>query len=125
MPLSHSTKRRSHSLSRVIGSVYSGTDGTISVDLEESLEAAGLGATAIYPHIARSVALVAHAVGVYEDASFTVIHAPVDGNDHHGSASTTLKNKALRREARAMADSARFLVPIDNKQAVSLGADPL
>lgn len=107
------------------GAFIPGSDDTISVDLEESLLKAGLNSTSIYGHLARSVALVGHTIQNYEQNSFSVSHTPIKVNEHHGSVSTGLKNKALRKAARAMAKSGRFLVEIDPVAAVALGAPPL
>ena len=106
------------------GAFIPGSDGTISVDLEESLRRAGSEVTAQYPSLDKAVALIAHPVRVYTNAGFTVVHQPVHGNRHHGSASTVLKNNALRKAARAFAASAEFLVPIDNERAALFGAAP-
>ena len=107
------------------GAFIPGSDGTVSVDLEESLQRSGMQVTALYPGIEKAVAMVGHPIGLYTASGYNVVHQPVAGNDHHGSASTTLKNNALRKVARAFADAAQFVVPIDREAAERFGAEPL
>jgi len=107
------------------GAFIPGTDGSVSIDLEESLLRANLEMTSRYGHLPKTVALVSHTVASYKAQDYKVIHTPIPGNDHHGSATTARKNNALRRAARAMAEQVNYVVPIDPDLAVALGAPPL
>lgn len=102
-----------------------GSDGTISVDLEESLVRDGLSVTDRYPNLNGAVALVGHVIDEYQQNAFMVDHDPIPDNDHHGAARTLLKNKAARKAARAMASTATFIVDINYDEAAKLGAPPL
>lgn len=87
-----------------------GRDGTVSVDLEESLLRAGLTATGRYPAMDRAVALVAHRIQAVVDQGMTVAHAPIEGNEHHAEIRMgALSRKAIERAARALADACEFL----------------
>ncbi len=91
-----------------------GTDGSVSVDLEESLLLASLDLRARYPALARAVALVAHRVETFTGQGMTVGHVPIPGNDHHGEVRMAgLSSGAIRRAARALAGSCEMVEPLN------------
>lgn len=106
------------------GAFKAGSDGTISVDLEESFVRAGLAIDAQYPHpdLAQCVALVSNTVAEYQLFDVGISHAPVPGNDHHGSAVPPKANSAARRAARKLTDSCKFVVGINPREAMEFGA---
>jgi hypothetical protein len=69
--------------------------------------------------------MVSHKVADYQANDFHVIHDPVAGNDHHGTVTTSLKNKAARKRARDMAEISSFVIPINYEAALQHGAKPL
>ena len=89
-------------------------DGSVSVDLEESLVRSGLHVRSRYPAMPRAVALVAHRVDAITARGATVSHAPVAGNPHHGEIRMAGLTKAQVREtARSLADQCEVLEAID------------
>lgn len=100
-----------------------GKDGTVSVDLEESLRRAGLGPTGRYPAMDRAVALVAHKVQAVIDQGMTVAHAPIEGNEHHAEIGMgALPRKAVERAARALADACEFLEQFNVREIERIAA---
>lgn len=107
---------------RISSAAFSpGTDDSVSVDLEQSLAAVGLGVTSRYPHLDRSVALVAHTIKEYSDRGSQVSHVPLIDNPHHGEARFAgLTKSAIKRVQRALADSCEIIVSIDAVEAQRL-----
>ncbi|WP_174298864.1 hypothetical protein [Sphingomonas bacterium] len=90
------------------------SDGSVSVDLEESLVRSGLNARSRYPAMPRAVALVAHRVDAITARRATVLHVPVAGNPHHGEIRMAGMTKAqIRAAARSLADQCEILEAID------------
>lgn len=101
-----------------------GRDGSISVDLEQSLIAAGLSILARYPSLPRAVALVAHKVGDLKCSGLSVDHVPIEGNEHHGEVRFAgLSRSQLRDVARALADNCEIVVSVDVQEAERLRAE--
>lgn len=95
-----------------------GSDGSISIDLEQSLELAGLELTSQFKALARAVALVAHSVGRLQQEGLSVEHAPIVGNEHHGEVRFDKLSKREKRDvARALADECETIVGIDPAEA--------
>lgn len=91
-----------------------GTDGSVSVDLEESLVRAGLPIDARYPALPRAVALVAKRVNDIVTQGGTVAHAPIPSNGHHGEIRmTALSRRQIRDVARNLADTCEVIKAID------------
>ena len=89
------------------------SDGSISLDLEEILEADDLPLTHGYPRIARAVGLVAHSVERLREAAFVVSHVPICGNDYHGEA----RGNPTRESRDALASSCEIIVTLDGDAA--------
>lgn len=89
------------------------SDGTISLDLEEVLEADNLPLTHGYPRINRAVGLVAHAVARLRAAGFAVTHVPVEENDYHGEA----RGHPDRPERDALASTCEIIIALDGDEA--------
>ncbi len=91
-----------------------GKDGSMSVDLEESMLLAGVDMRSRYRSLPRAVALVAQQVRAFTGHGMTVAHAPIPANDHHGEVrAKTLTKQALREAARMLADTCEIIEPID------------
>ena len=101
------------------------TDGSVSVDLEESLVRDGLGLTDLYGLVPRAVALAAHTVRQHRELGAAVAHVPIANNVHHGEVRSKLDRRPMERAARTLAETATAIVPIDVAQAVAYGAPPL
>jgi hypothetical protein len=110
-----------------------GTDGSVSIDLEESLQKAKLPLTARYPSMPRAVGAVACTVDEIRAQKLAVMHKPIPAdeelgtkvNDHHGEIrdeAKALSRKARRDAARALADKCEIVVPFD-VEAVKRYAD--
>lgn len=92
-----------------------GTDGSVSVDLEESLARSGLALTARFPAMAGAVGLAALPIDAIRAHGLVVVHDPIPGNDHHGeirSGVEAIGKNAWRRIAREMAERCEIIVPI-------------
>ena len=95
-----------------------GTDGSVSVDLEESMALAGLDIRARYPALPRAVALVAQPVSVIRSHGMSITHVPIPENDHHGEIRAAgLSRKALRDAARSLADQCEILEAVNAAEA--------
>lgn len=107
---------------RVSSAAFSpGKDGTVSVDLEESLQRAGLPINGRFPAMARAVGAVAHTVGTIRAHKLLVVHDPIDGNDHHGEirpSATSLSKRERREIARELADTCEIVIPM-NAEAIA------
>jgi hypothetical protein len=92
-----------------------GTDGTVSVDLEESLTRAGLPVNARYPSMPRTVGLAAITIDAIRTLGPDVAHDPIPNNAHHGvirEGNVAISKNGWRRVARAIADQCDLIVPI-------------
>ncbi|WCP71583.1 hypothetical protein [Sphingomonas hankookensis] len=92
-----------------------GRDGSISVDLEESLIRASLELTSRYPSLPRAVALVSHRVQQVRQEGLSATHVPVEGNEHHGElrfANGSTKGQ-IKDASRNLANNCVTIVAID------------
>ena len=90
-----------------------GTDGTLSVDLEQSLLLAGLLVDATVNGVQRAAAKVAHTVGEYQHAMMDVSHDPVPHNPHHGQVRRGPGCAGKKKVARDLARSCKLIGDID------------
>jgi hypothetical protein len=95
------------------------SDGKLSGDLEQILQADGLEATAMYPAIRNPVGAVAVTVSDILAAGATAGHDPVWTNFYHGSVSGT-KPRRVREKLR---DAAIEIIAIDQAEAARLHAE--
>jgi hypothetical protein len=91
----------------------SSTDGSLSGDLEELLEADGLETLSLYPSLDRAVGAVGFTVQTATGLGLTVGHEPMKANWYHGGVRGNL-NKGNKRKLK---DAAISLVAIDQKRA--------
>ena len=96
----------------------SSSDSKLSGDLEQTLKADGLEATAMYPAIKNPVGAAAVTIGDILAAKATVEHDPVWTNFYHGSVFGT-KAKRVKEKLR---DAAVEIIEIDQAEAARLDA---
>lgn len=102
-----------------------GTDGTVSIDLEEVLLRHGKGPTSKFPSLPRAVALVAQKIGAIRSAGATVSHVPLAENYYHGEMrSAGMGRKQVRKLARHLAETCEILSDIDLDEVKRLSDSP-
>lgn len=99
-----------------------GTDGSISVDLEEMMALDGVEVTAKFPSLPRAVGLVAHEICTIRKHGAEVSHVPLLENPYHGEIRMPgLSKSQIRKAARSLAETCEILVGIDADEASKHG----
>ena len=94
----------------------SGSDGTLSGDLEQVLAADGLSPTAMYPAVPNPVGAASLTIAQIRAASASVEHDPVSSNWYHGAVKGTKPRGVKKRLSQAAVE----IIPIDQGRAADL-----
>lgn len=96
----------------------SGSDGTLSGDLEQILLVDGLSTTAMYPAVRDPVGAASVTIGQIREANATVEHDPVKWNWYHGA----VRGSKARRVRKRLSEVAIEIIRIDQIRAAELEA---